>query len=116
MRAVARTWAAVARSGIPVQVTSWWRDPTRNASAGGQTYSQHLLGCAMDAVSPVGNARLLAAATKAAALYGTQAIMSERGAVHVQGLPYGMVRSILTREPNLVQTAALEYGPAQYVA
>lgn len=36
-------------SGMPpVRVTSWYRDPLRNASVGGQSNSQHLFAAAMD--------------------------------------------------------------------
>jgi Peptidase M15 len=117
MRQVARTWAAVAATGIPVTITSWHRGVERNAAAGGQTYSQHLLGCAMDGVSPaVSQARLLQLAQSAATRFGTTAIVSERGAVHVQGLPNGMARAILTREPTLLAQAGTFIGPPRPVA
>lgn len=117
MRAVARTWAAVAALGLPITVTSWYRGQERNAAAGGQEFSQHLLGCAMDAVCPaVSQARLLQLAQSAAIRYGTTAIISERGAVHIQGLPNGMARSILTREPTLIAQASTFIGPPRPVA
>jgi hypothetical protein len=116
MIAVARTWAAVGRVA-DVQITSWWRSPEKNANTPhATTYSQHLLGCAMDATSSTHTqGQLLELAKRAAAQFGTQAIVSERGAVHVQGLPYGYVKAVLTREPTLVSGSVGFIGPAQRV-
>jgi hypothetical protein len=108
MLAVARTWAAVARTGADVQITSWHRGTGRNKEAGGQEFSQHLLGVAMDAVSTNRTqAQLFALAQRAATAYGTTAILSNRGAVHVQALPNGAVRALVTREPTLVSALAV---------
>lgn len=119
MGKVARTWAAVARV-VPIQITSWWRDPTRNVSVGGQTYSQHLLGCAMDGLSPqLSREQLLPLVQRAAAYYGvsvpTLASEGSGRSVHVQGLPYGMTQQILTREPQLIATTLGFIGPPRPV-
>lgn len=118
MRSVVRTWAAVARSGVPVEITSWWRDPTRNVAARGEQFSQHLVGTAMDGRSPGrSRAELLGIVLRAAAAYGVTVPLSASEtsgtSVHVQGLPKGFVAQILRREPGLVQTAGAFIGPAR---
>ena len=120
MRAVALTWLAVSRS-VPVEITSWWRDPTRNVSAGGAQYSQHLVGTAMDGRSPGRTrAQLLPLVQKAGARYGvtvpSKASEGSGSSVHVQGLPVGAVRAILTREPQLVASTFSFVGPPRPLA
>lgn len=117
MRAVARTWKDVSQV-VPVEITSWWRDPTRNASAGGASYSQHLVGAAMDGRSPgLTRAQLLPIVQRAAARYGAtvpaEASEGSGTSVHVQGLAFGVVRAVLTREPRLIPTARSFVGPAR---
>jgi hypothetical protein len=113
--AVARVWLYLARF-LPIEVTSWWRDPSRNASAGGQDYSQHLVGTAIDAKSPgLSRAQLLPYVAAVGRVYGVSvpAAASEGSgaSVHVQGLPYGLVRELLTRDPQLIERATAAHGP-----
>lgn len=104
MLAVVGTWLDVSRQVPDLTITSWWRSEAKNAATPGSAqFSQHLVGCAMDGTSSVGQQRLFALASAAAARHGTRALISERGAVHVQGLPYGAVRAIVEREPELLR-------------
>jgi len=118
MRSVALTWRDVSKV-VPVEITSWWRDPTRNASTpGAETYSQHLVGTAMDGRSPGRTrAQLLPIVQKAALRYGatvpSKASESSGSSVHVQALPVGTVKALLTRTPALVQSALAFIGPAR---
>lgn len=43
-----RVGKALERARRPVRVTSWYRDPSRNRSAGGSEWSLHQLGLALD--------------------------------------------------------------------
>lgn len=120
MRAVALTWLAVSRA-VPVEITSWWRDPTRNAATGGAQWSQHLVGTAMDGRSPgMSRDKLLVLVKRAGARYGVSvpsaASESSGSSVHVQGLPVGAVRTILTREPQLIAQTFSFVGPPRPLA
>lgn len=73
-------------AGIPVStVTSWWRSPARNVSVGGAVYSQHLLGFALDLVTP-----RPAALVRSLNAVGLVAI-DEKDHVHVQAYPAGAI-------------------------
>ena len=73
-------------AGIPVSaVTSWWRSRSRNSSVGGAIYSQHLLGFALDLVSP-----RPAALVRGLSAAGLVAI-DEGDHVHVQAYRAGQI-------------------------
>jgi len=118
MRSVLLVWRDVSRS-VPVEITSWWRDPTRNVATGGAEYSQHLVGTAVDARSPgLTRNQLLVLAQRAASRYSgvtvpTAGSDTSGTSVHVQGLPTGFVRTIVTREPTLIASAQAFIGPAR---
>jgi len=77
-------------SGVPIAaVTSWWRSRSRNASVGGAVYSQHLLGFALDLVTPKPAA--LVRALNAAGLFATD----EGDHVHVQAFRAGALPASL---------------------
>jgi hypothetical protein len=114
MRNVARVWLLVSRA-VPVEITSWWR-PESTAN-----FSQHVLAAAMDGLSPrLSRAQLLPIVQRAAAQIGGVSVPSAASetsgrSVHVQGLPYGVVRTILAREPRILETASGFIGPARPV-
>jgi hypothetical protein len=73
-------------SGIPIsRVTSWWRSRAQNSSVGGAIYSQHLLGLAIDVVTPKPSA--LVRGLKAAGLVA----VDEGDHVHVQAFAAGQL-------------------------
>lgn len=120
IRAVALTWLAMGKLGFAVQITSWWRDEARNAAAGGKRYSQHLVGTAMDGLVPgYSRAQLLPFVARVARYYGAvappEASEGSGRSVHVQGLPVGTVKTLLTREPMLVRAAQDFVGPPRPV-
>lgn len=81
------------------RVSGWWRTPESNASSGGREYSQHLLGLAIDIVTP--NPR---AVIDAASRLGLIAIYHNVGSgwhVHVQARPAGFVRQLAARAADL---------------
>jgi len=117
MQRVLSTWAAVARAlgaaGHDLEITSWWRD---FRPVGGATYSQHLVGTAIDALSPrLTRAQLLPLVQRAARLYGTSAPTkaSERSgrSVHVQVLPVGTVATLVRQ--GILARAESFVGPPQ---
>jgi hypothetical protein len=115
MRAVVLTWLTVAQV-LPVEITSWWRDEARNAAAGGNAGSQHLIGTAIDALSPgMTRTQLLAFVEPAARYFGVTAPLegsSTSGrSVHVQGLPAGLTAKILKADPDLIRRAMGFVGP-----
>jgi hypothetical protein len=117
---VARTWLWLARY-VPVEITSWWRDETRNAAAGGATYSQHLVGTAMDGLVPgMTRAQLLPYVQRIAKAYGadapSKASEGSGRSVHVQGLPYGTVEKLLRRDPEVLTFAQGFVGPPRPLA
>jgi hypothetical protein len=121
MRKALGVWVALARV-LPIEVTSWWRPPSANVAAGGKDYSQHLVGTAIDALSPsYTRAQLLPLVQRVAALYGVSApsAASEGSgrSVHVQALPYGTVQRLLTRDDPAILTAAATFvGPPRPLA
>lgn len=66
----------------PAVVTSWWRDATTNARAGGSPQSQHLLGTALDLVGDT--ARIAMVARDVGFV-----VMVESDHVHLQAWPAG---------------------------
>ena len=125
MRATLGVWVTLGRV-IDVEVTSWWREPIANAGAGGADYSQHIVGCAIDAVSPGRTrAQLLPLVQKVAARYfaspstavPSSASETSGRSVHVQGLPVGMVQTLLQRrEPAILSVASQFVGPPRPLA
>jgi hypothetical protein len=71
-----------------VTATSWWRSPSENARVGGDPFSQHLVGWAVDAVGPGSTAF-----AKQARLYGLTAVV-ESTHVHLQLFPPGILRRL----------------------
>lgn len=124
MRAVLGVWVTLGRV-IDVEVTSWWREPAANAAAGGADYSQHIVGCAIDAVSPGRTrAQLLPLVQKVAARYfaspaaavPSKASETSGRSVHVQGLPVGFVQTLIQRrEPAILTVAQSFVGPPRPV-
>jgi hypothetical protein len=119
MRAVASTWVYLARY-LPIEITSWWRDPDHNAEEGGAEYSQHLFGTAMDAKSPgMSRAQLLPLVQRVAAAFGASApaegSRTSGSSVHVQGLPAGEVQRVLRSDPGMLVRAEAFVGPPRGV-
>lgn len=93
-----------------LRLESWWRDVPTNASAGGDAWSQHLIGTALDVIydDPAARDRALQSAGK----YGLVALPSGRGrTVHVQLLPAFTLRDAALRAgfetfDSIVQTYA----------
>lgn len=118
---VARVWTTLARY-YPVVITSWYRPEAVNASTGGKTYSQHLVGCAMDGKSPgMSRAQLLPLVQRVAAQLGGVTVPSAASetsgsSVHVQGLPVGYVQRLVTANPGLIAQAESFVGPPQRIA
>lgn len=91
--------------GASLRVTSWWRDPARNAAVGGAANSQHLIGLALDLqpVKPGADATELArlAGVLSSAMNavggGLTAIneWSSRRHVHVQKSPAGVWDAVI---------------------
>ena len=75
--------------GVPLQVTSWYRDPAHNTEIGGVPRSQHLLGAAADVLPlglKIGDAydRFAAALAKGAIRPFGQAIFyRDKGHIHL---------------------------------
>lgn len=120
IRRVALTWITLARY-LPIELTSWYRPAPYNVAASGVSYSQHLVGAAIDGLSPgLTRAQLLPYVQRVASYYGVSAPASASEtsgrSVHVQGLPYGLVQRLLTRdEPGLLETASTFVGPPRPV-
>lgn len=78
------------RSGLPsdTRVTSWWRNPTRNAEVGGAPTSQHLLGLALDLIS--NRPDEIVRAVRRSGLI----VVPESDHVHVQAWPAGIASRI----------------------
>lgn len=102
MERLVRSWVAVGRRVPDLTITSWYRSPDYNASVKGAVeFSQHTVGCAMDATSTrLGKAALLALASQAAAANGCTALGSEGSAVHIQALHTGATRAFAQRNPD----------------
>jgi len=117
MRSLLSAWSAIARQVPDLQITSWYRSPTRNAATpGAAEFSQHTVGCAMDGISPaLGQAKLYALAQSIAPRFGCTALASEGRAVHLQALPNGTVRQWASRNPGLYQSASAFVGPPRPV-
>lgn len=117
MRKLVTAWVTIARQAPDLEITSWYRPPSYNASVGGQSYSQHTVGCAMDAVSPkLGKDGLLRIAQAVAPRFGCTALGSEGRAVHLQALPNGYVRQWAQRNPSTYNTASAFVGPPRPIA
>lgn len=69
--------------------TSWYRSPIENARVGGDPFSQHQLGWALDVVGPDATGF-----AKRARLTGLTAVV-ESDHVHIQLFPAGIVRLLL---------------------
>ena len=84
-------WVELADLWIPLvdvvdgTITSWLRDPVQNAAVGGAELSQHLLGLAIDVVTPD--------PASAVELFRQQGFVAvdEGTHVHVQALPAGSI-------------------------
>jgi Peptidase M15 len=113
MRAVALTWRDCSKAGAQLTLTSWWRSKDKNeATPHSAEFSQHLLGCAMDCTAAnLSQQELYTLARRYSAARGTTVLISERGAVHCQGLPTGAVRALVTREPTLLAGVQSFVGP-----
>lgn len=71
--------------------TSWWRSSARNMAVGGATYSQHLLGWAVDWSLDPGRNRDLVRVAEEIGLVG----VDEGDHVHVQMYPAGVIPKTL---------------------
>jgi hypothetical protein len=89
------------------RVTSWWRSVTANRSASGADLSQHLLGLAVDFVTPTPH-RLVAAA-RAAGLVAIYHNVGSGWHVHVQAYPAGFATNLFRSRPWVAQ--ALGFAP-----
>lgn len=103
---------------LPIEVTSWWRSVGSNREAGGSQHSQHLVGTAMDAISPgLTRAQLLPLVTLVASYTGATVPKDPSAtsgrSVHVQGLPAGAVATMLRRDPTMISDAMAFVGPPQ---
>lgn len=85
-----RQAALLAGRNADVTCTSWYRNPIENAAVGGDRFSQHQLAWAIDVVGP--GATQFA---KSARTFGLTAVV-ESDHVHVQLLPAGLLRRLLT--------------------
>lgn len=117
---VARVWLYLARF-MPIEVTSWYRPEAVNAATSGKTYSQHLVGAAMDALNPqLSREQLLPYVQQVARAFGVTApsAASETSgrSVHVQGLPTGYLQTLVQREPTLLARADSFVGPPRPIA
>lgn len=83
--------ASWASRNLDVAPTSWYRTPAENAAVGGDPFSQHLVGWALDVTGP------------GSSLYAKQARVAgltaevEAGHVHVQLFPAGILRLLFSR-------------------
>lgn len=84
--AVEAAWTEATAAGAELTPTSWWRSAQANARVGGNEYSQHLLGLAIDLV-----AEDKPAATAAFERMGF-IVIDEGDHLHVQTLPAGWLR------------------------
>jgi uncharacterized protein YcbK (DUF882 family) len=75
--------------GLNIEATSWWRSPERNAQVGGDPYSQHLVGWALDAVGP--DVQTFAKRLRVRGFV----VVVETDHVHVQVFPRGTLRRLL---------------------
>lgn len=95
------------RLGGQVRITAWHRNPAENRAAGGERFSQHLLGTAIDFTlgTPPGSLllqpQLFAAVVPLARERGLAAVKSGSGAVHLQALPFGTAERLLGFAPWL---------------
>lgn len=74
--------------GVPVSVTSYWRDPTVNAAVGGLADSQHLIGLGIDIAPEAGRMGEAASILQARGL----TVVSYPSHLHVQAWPAGVAR------------------------
>lgn len=79
------TWAG---RNADVEATSWWRSPAENARVGGDLFSQHLVGWALDVVGP--GSQDFAKRARIAGL----TVVTEPTHVHVQVFPKGILRTL----------------------
>lgn len=113
---VVQVWVTLANAGLPVEITSWYRPSAVNAATQGKTYSQHLVGTAMDAVvEGYSREQLLPIVQRVASRLGvtvpTAASETSGRSVHVQGLPSGYLQDLAQREPSLIASAESFVGP-----
>lgn len=81
--------AEAASQGFDLACTSWWRTPLENARVGGDPFSQHLVGWAVDAAGPD-----MQQFSKQARMTGLTTVL-EADHVHVQLFPAGVLRRLL---------------------
>jgi hypothetical protein len=84
---VNRTMAAAGQ--LDVSPTSWYRSPIDNARVGGDPFSQHLVGWAIDAVGPDQQAF-----AKGLRVRGITTVQ-ESDHIHFQAFPAGILRLLL---------------------
>lgn len=106
---------------VPIEITSWWRSPASNRAAGGSAGSQHLVGTALDGLSPGLSREQLLPLVALVARYtrvGVPKIASATSgrSVHVQALPAGTVAKILRGDPGLLDRALAFVGPPRGIA
>jgi hypothetical protein len=121
IEAVARTWAWLGRH-VDVQITSWWRSAEHNAAtAGAASYSQHLVGTAIDGmITGLTRAEALPYVQRVAAAFGAEAPTKgsegSGASVHVQALPYGMVERLVKSGAVSLAGGATFVGPPRPTA
>ena len=84
---VARTMAAA--GSLDVSPTSWYRSVGDNARVGGDPFSQHLVGWAIDAVGP--DQQQFAKRLRMTGL----TVVQEAHHIHFQAFPAGILRRLL---------------------
>ena len=85
----ASTSALVLRGFPEWTVTSWWRSPQVNEDAGGDAFSQHLVGLAFDAEGPLEQTIKFGGALTQLGLIA----VAEEDHVHWQAFPAGFLQS-----------------------
>jgi len=82
-----------ASRGIPINVTSWYRDPTLNLTVGGAPDSQHLFGLAVDVVGRPAEISEHAARLRAKGFVVVVRPLDQKSArSHAQAWPAGAAR------------------------
>lgn len=90
-------------------LTSWWRDPEKNAAVGGATQSRHLFGLAVDVDLPTANLQSLRDIAELAFRAGLSALIYWGGGksyVHLQDIPLKGGTRVAVRLPNEVKVLA----------